>query len=979
MGTASKSCTFILLLILAGVSLASAQLYRLESDNLKLIYTSMAQELLTAHTGRCFENSLRFHSDFFDYTSREKIVVFLTDFTDYGGAGASAVPRNGIQVNIAPFSYVYETRPANERINWVMNHELLHIVAGDKASGSDRFFRTIFLGKVEVVAEDPISMLYSYFTNPRWYSPRWYHEGAAVLMETWMAGGLGRALGPYDEMVFRTMVRDSAYIYDMVGLESEGTAKDFQVGAVSYLYGTRFVSYLVLQYGPDKFIQWISRTGGTKGYFATQFNKVYGISIGKEWSRWIEWEKEWQQANLQSLRKHPGTPYRPVSEKALGSVSRAYYNSESGKLYAAVLYPAQTAHIAAIDIGDGSVEKITDVGGPALYYVTSLAYDPGSNTLFYTTDNTAWRDLMAVDIQSRNTRTLIKDVRTGDLVFNRTDRSIWGVRHYNGQSTIVRIPYPYEEWDQVYSFPYGRDIFDIDLSPDCKHLSGALADHSGDQQLILMETDSLLAGSYSYEVLYDFELSSPANFVFGPEGRYLYGSSYYSGVSNIYRYDLEERDIDILSNCETGLFRPVPVSEDSLIALRYTGEGFVPVMVPNRRTEYVSAITYLGQAIVEKHPVVTTWEAGHPGDVDFDSLTVSTGNYSPIRSIRLASAYPIVQGYKDYVTYGLRFNFSDHLSLARLDLTASYSQYSQLDEKEWAHLGLDFTYWNWGLGATWNKADFYDLFGPARTGYKGYSASLRYKYNLLYAPPKTADFSAYIAAYGDLETLPDYQDVIASYDRYNALRLALGVRNMRATMGAVDYEKGYSAEVVGLSNHVNKVIIPRVYANISLGFLSPAEHTPVWLRASLGYSAGEEDEPFANFFFGGFGNNWVDHQEIKRYREYYTFPGIEINSVGGVNYAKIMLELVLPPLRFKSVGLTSAYLRWARLSLFSSALTTNMYSDLEGRTLLNVGGQLDLRLVTFSLLRSTFSVGYAVALEENRELSREFMISFKVL
>ena len=34
-------------------------------------------------------------------------------------------------------------------------------------------------------------------------------------------------------MVFRTMIRDSSFIYDIVGLESEGTTVDFQVGANS--------------------------------------------------------------------------------------------------------------------------------------------------------------------------------------------------------------------------------------------------------------------------------------------------------------------------------------------------------------------------------------------------------------------------------------------------------------------------------------------------------------------------------------------------------------------------------------------------------------------------------------------------------------------------------------------------------------------------------------------------------------------------
>ena len=47
-----------------------------------------------------------------------------------------------------------------------------------------------------------------------------------------MNGGVGRVIGPYDEMVFRTLVRDSGRIYDVVGLESEGTTIDFQVSVM---------------------------------------------------------------------------------------------------------------------------------------------------------------------------------------------------------------------------------------------------------------------------------------------------------------------------------------------------------------------------------------------------------------------------------------------------------------------------------------------------------------------------------------------------------------------------------------------------------------------------------------------------------------------------------------------------------------------------------------------------------------------------
>ena len=73
-------------------------------------------------------------------------------------------------------------------------------------------------------------------------------------METWLGGGLGRAQGGYDEMVFRAMVRDGANFYDPLALVSKGTEVDFQVGANAYLYGARFMSYLA----PDL---WSRETG----------------------------------------------------------------------------------------------------------------------------------------------------------------------------------------------------------------------------------------------------------------------------------------------------------------------------------------------------------------------------------------------------------------------------------------------------------------------------------------------------------------------------------------------------------------------------------------------------------------------------------------------------------------------------------------------------------------------------------------------
>ena len=186
---------FILALsmLLPAIAPAFAQeLTSRRTEHLNLISYDEAHRYLSYHLARSFENSLAFHRNLFDYTPTEPVTVLMQDFGDYGHGGTSTVPWNYISIGISPFDYVYDTMPANERMNWLMHHELVHVVATDKGAGSDLFFRKMFNGKVSPISENPISMFYSYLTSPRWYSPRWYHEGIAVFLETWMAGGVER-------------------------------------------------------------------------------------------------------------------------------------------------------------------------------------------------------------------------------------------------------------------------------------------------------------------------------------------------------------------------------------------------------------------------------------------------------------------------------------------------------------------------------------------------------------------------------------------------------------------------------------------------------------------------------------------------------------------------------------------------------------------------------------------------------------------
>lgn len=976
--------------LLALAPAARAQIEVIETDGLRLTYPAPLLSFIAPYTARCFENSMRFHKRLWGYEPSDPVNVMLDDFTDYGNAGVWVNPRNSMVLHIAPSSFVYETGPSNERINFTMNHEVVHVLALDGASGADRTFRRLFRGKVRETSEHPETILYGNLVLPRRAAPRWYHEGIAVFLETWMAGGIGRAQGPYDEMVFRAMVRDSAHFYDPLGLESEGTRVDFQVGANSYLYGTRFMNWLAWEHSPEKLLEWVGRRPGSKRYFANQFRHVFGRSLSDGWREWIRFERAFQQANLAEVRRHPTTPYRDVSRLALGSVSRAYVDSASRSILAAVFHPGALAHLASIPLDGGPERVLQEVKGPALYFVTSLAFDPDGRKLYYTSDNNDWRDLREYDLATGRDRPLIRDARIGDLAFDRATRALWGVRHLNGVSALVRIAPPYTSWRLVWALPYGLDAYDLDVSPDGGTLAASFAEISGRQTLRLVDTGALAAGDTTTRTLWDFGTAVPAGFTFDPSGRALYGSSYYTGVSNIFRYDLDRDSMEVVSNAETGFFRPVPTGEESLLVFQYGGQGFRPARILPRPLGDVSAIAFMGERLVERRPVLKEWAAPPPSSVRLDPVRSAPRPYRALRRVGMTAAYPIVEAYKDRVAVGWHADFSDPMYFHEFGLSASYTPQAGLPEDERLHVTARYKRHDLALAFRWNPASFYDLVGPRKSSRKGHNTSLSWHRTLVRDAPRSLEWSAEADHWGGLDRLPDHQNVATSagFDRLLSGGTGLHYRNLRTSMGAPDFVKGVEAWGGARANGVRFVRgggatwrgYPFVDGGFALGHPVPGlRNSSLWLRSAAGAATGDRAEPFANFYFGGFGNNRLDRSEPKRYRDPYSFPGAGIDAVSGTSFARAMLDWNLPALRFRRAGTLALYASWARLSLFGGGLATNLDDAPSRRRLAHAGAQVDVRFQLLTQSPLTLSVGFAGAFERREKPSREWMASLKIL
>jgi hypothetical protein len=339
----------------------------------------------------------------------------------------------------------------------------------------------------------------------------------------------------------------------------------------------------------------------------------------------------------------------------------------------------------------------------------------------------------------------------------------------------------------------------------------------------------------------------------------------------------------------------------------------------------------------------------------------------------------VLEGYKVYTGMGLRLSMQDDLALNRLVLSGSVSPQRGIPEAERLHGALQWTVWQWKVSAEYNHADFYDLFGPTRTSRKGYSLGLEYRDYFFLERPESFEYALSANGYWGLERLPDYQNIRTSFDRFYTLSGLLKYSFMLRSLGAVDYERGILTALTVDATVLRSVAYPRFGARLDYGFALPWDHASVWLRTAAGISPGDPAEPSANFYFGGFGNNWVDHGNVQRFREYYSFPGIELDGLGGTNFVKALIEFDLPPLRFRRAGVPVFYCTWMRLALFSGGVATNLNRKAAGQRAVTMGGQLDCKLVLFSTLSSTLSFGFAMAAEEDRRLSNEFMISLKLL
>ena len=207
--------------------------------------------------------------------------------------------------------------------------------------------------------------------------------------------------------------------------------------------------------------------------------------------------------------------------------------------------------------------------------------------------------------------------------------------------------------------------------------------------------------------------STPEGFTFTPDGRALYGTSYYTGVSNVFRFDIASGKYDAVSNASTGFFRPMLQPDGTLIAYEYSGQGLQPVRFQPEVKNDLGTVEFLGTRVVNERPELKQWGVGSPSKIDLDPLITARSKYNSAQRMKLAGLYPIVEGYKGAVSPGYFIHFEDPLQFRQINASISVSPFNKMRTKDRLHakIAVQDTQLGLPVQAQWRR-----LLRPVRAG-----------------------------------------------------------------------------------------------------------------------------------------------------------------------------------------------------------------------------------------------------------------------
>jgi len=484
---------------------------------------------------------------------KKRVQIVLVDEVDTANGNASVLPYNVIRLFVGAPSDLSVLSDFDDWLTILVTHEHAHVLHLDNIGGLPRIINHIF-GRIWA---------------PNALQPRWIVEGIATYLESRETAG-GRMRSTQFEMYMRMAFLENNILH----FDTLNNRTDYWPhGDIWYLYGSRFVQWLVDRYG-EEIITDITEWYGRRAipFSVNRMGKrLTGKTFAELYDLWIEDMHRHYEAVQASVRARGITAGRRLTFH--GETVRGLRFTDDQRLIYYVSDGRSDPQIRALDLGDGNeLERIVRSSGESYPVV-----DPDGELYFesldaYRTNIYTFYDLFRFDPRgvwkreriTRGLRARYPDISPDGrrIAYVRNDsstQSLW-IASLDDIEGTQELLVPSDRFEQVYTPRF---------SPDGTKLAYSAWRKGGYRDIHVID----LASREIVKVTHDRALDTgPA---WSPDGSRLYFSSDRTGIANIYAWEPGSGEITQITNVVSGAYTPAPSPDGRRLAyIGYTSRGY---------------------------------------------------------------------------------------------------------------------------------------------------------------------------------------------------------------------------------------------------------------------------------------------------------------------------------------------------------------------------------------------------------------------
>lgn len=512
--------------------------------------------------------------------------ILVTDSNDSANGTTTTVPYNWIVLRLASPNPDSVLAGYDNWLRELIFHEYAHVLHLDQYGGIMTIPR-IFFGKI---------------IAPNGTTPGFIREGISTYIETSESSG-GRGRSSYAEMMLRTAILNNSFLKID---EADGLMWRWPSYQGMYIYGVKFMQYLVDRFGEDRLMKFHNEMSKSPYLYAVnhqarhvfkdieyQSKKVHNHydKVRKDgtprsetfYDLWKDWKKELEVKYAKQKEELSAKGLTEFEKIAGGETVLSHPAASSDGKHFAYSRQRVTAP-SEIHLVDQETGKDKIISKKRI--ATGITFSPDGKKLIYSSlggykTYNYISDLYLYDIEKKKTKRLTTGQRASDPSFAPDGNSVIFVKQDGGSSWLATLDIEKNEIKDLNKPESLTDFYQFATpvySPDGKWLAFSSwqlkGDDTGAWDLFVAPTDDL---KKTIKISDDFALD--AHPVWGADNKTLYFASDKTGVNNIFKVTIKKQKgalpVSQVTNVLTGVYQPfVSQDEKTLYVQYYNGDGF---------------------------------------------------------------------------------------------------------------------------------------------------------------------------------------------------------------------------------------------------------------------------------------------------------------------------------------------------------------------------------------------------------------------